>query len=121
MERHETRIDDETLFIEVGQESLEIGAISDICAIVGGDTYSIEYDERQQATAWLSTDEDGTITFDVRDTLAEMDYNDAFVEKIEDQPLDETTEDGHPVRTEKFAELMQAIWDSKGTIELDDE
>ncbi|PSP94082.1 hypothetical protein BRC91_07000 [Halobacteriales archaeon QS_4_62_28] len=120
MERHPTRIDDETLCIEIEGQSLEVGRLADICAIVGGDTYTIEYDSREQAAAWLGTDEDGQITFDVRETLADMDYNDAFVEKIRTEPLDETTDEGYPVRTATFAKLMQEIWDSKGQIELCD-
>lgn len=118
MERHATRIDGDTLFIEVGDQDLEIGELTDICEIVGGETYTLEYDEKAQATSWISTDDDGTITFDVRETLADMDYNNTIVEKIADQPIDVTDEDGYPIRTATFAELMQEIWDSKGAIDL---
>jgi len=118
MERYETRIDGDTLFIEVGDRDLKIGSLTDICEIVGGEHYTIEYDEKAQATSWISTDDDGTITFDVRETIADMDYNDTIVEKIADQPIDATDEDGYPIRTARFAELMQEIWDSKGAIDL---
>lgn len=47
-----------------------------------------------------------------------MDYNDTIIEKIADQPIDATNPDGYPIRTAKFAELMQEIWDSKGAIDL---
>ncbi|WP_254280771.1 hypothetical protein [Haloarcula marina] len=118
MERHETRIDDDTLYIEVGNDDLEVGSLADICEIVGGETYTLEYDKKAQATSWIDTDDDGTITFNVRDTLAEMDYNDMIIEKIADQPIDATNPDGYPIRTAKFAELMKEIWDSKGAIDL---
>jgi len=118
MERYATRIDDDTLFIEVGDENLEVGALSDICEIVGGETYTLEYDEKAQATSWISTDDDGTITFDVRETLTDMDYNKTIVEKVAEEPLDVDDDDGYPVRTAKFAQLMQEIWDSKGAIDL---
>jgi len=118
MERYATRIDDDILFIEVGEQDLEVGDLSEICEIVGGDTYTLEYDAKAQATSWIATDEDGTITFDVRETLADMDYNETIVEKIANKPIDATNNEGYPVRTAKFAELMQEIWDSKGAIDL---
>lgn len=118
MERYATRIEDETLFIEVGDRDLEIGSLTDICEIVGGETYTIEYDTKAQATSWISTDDDGTLTFDVRETVTEMEYNETIVEKVADQPIDVTDEDGYPVRTVRFAELMQEIWDSKGAVDL---
>lgn len=118
MERYDTRIDDDTLFIEVGDQDLEVGALEDICEIVGGESYTIEYDKKAQATSWISTDDDGTLTFDVRETLADMDYNETIVEKIADQPIDATDPDGYPIRTARFAELMQEIWDSKGAVDL---
>ena len=118
MERHETRIDGDPLFIEVGDRDLEIGSLTHICEIVGGERYTIEYDEKAQATSWLSTDDDGTITFDVRETIGDMDYNDTIVEKIAGQPIDVTDEDDYPIRTARFAELMTEIWDSKGAVDL---
>lgn len=118
MERHDTRIDDGTLFIEVGDDDLEIGEMADVVELLG-ETYTVEYGEDQRKMAWLRTDDDGTITFDVRDTLADIDYNDTFVEKMVDEPLDQTTAQGYPVRTEAFADLMAELWDSKGDTELE--
>ncbi|NLV10221.1 hypothetical protein ACAH01_11120 [Halomicrobium sp. HM KBTZ05] len=118
MERYDTRIDDDTLFVEVGDDDLEIGRLDDIYDLVGGETYTIEYSEKAQAAAWLTTDDDGTFTFDVRETLADMDYNETIVEKLASKPVDATNTDGYPVRTATFAQLMMEIWDSKGTVDL---
>ena len=119
MERYDTRIDDGTLYIEVGEDDLEIGSMDDICEILGGETYTLEYEEEAQAAGWLQTDDDGTITFDVRETIDDMDYNETFVEKMAEEPLEATTPEGYAVRTAEFAELMGEIWDSKGNIEIE--
>jgi DNA-dependent RNA polymerase auxiliary subunit epsilon len=119
MQRYDTRIDDGTLYIEVGEEDMEMGSMDDVCEILGGETYTLEYDEKAQAAGWLQTEDDGTITFDVRETIDDVDYNETFVEKMAEEPLDRETPDGYPVRTAAFADLMAEIWDSKGSYELD--
>lgn len=118
MERYDPRIEDDTLFVEVGDKDLEIGSLEDICAILGGESYTLEYGEKARATSWIDTDDDGTITFDVRETLADMAYSKTIVDRIANQPIDATNPDGYPIRTAKFAELMQEIWDSKGSVDL---
>lgn len=118
MERHDTRIENGTLFVEVDDEDLEIGEMDAICELLG-ETYTVQYGEDQRKMAWLDTDEDGTLTFDVRETLDDLDYNDAFVEKMAAEPIDRTSADGHPVRTEAFADLMSDLWDSKGDTVLE--
>lgn len=119
MQRYETRIDDGTLYIEAGEDDLEIGSMDDICELLGGETYTLEYDEEAQTVGWLQTDDDGTITFDIRETIDDMDYDETFVTKIRREPLDRTTPDGYRVRTAEFADLMANIWDSKGNFELE--
>lgn len=119
MERYDTRIDDGTLYIEVGEDDVEIGSIDDICEMLGGETYTLEYSDEAQAAGWLQTDDDGTITFDIRETIDDMDYDETFVEKMVEEPIDRTTPDGRPVRTAEFADLMAEIWDAKGNIELE--
>ncbi|SFR91586.1 hypothetical protein SAMN05216559_0942 [Halomicrobium zhouii] len=118
MQRYDTRIDDGTLYIEAGEGDLEIGSMDDVCEILG-ESYTLEYDEEAQAAGWLQTDEDGTITFDVRETIDDLDYNETFVEKMAEEPLDRENPDGYPVRTAAFADLMGEIWDSKGSYELE--
>lgn len=42
----------------------------------------IEYDEEVNVVGWLQTDEDATITFDVRETADDIDSDEQFVERI---------------------------------------
>lgn len=118
MDRYDTRIEDGTLYLDGGGGSLEVGPMADVVDILG-ETYTLEYDEEAQAAAWLRTEADGTITFDVRETIAEIDFNDAFVSRLTGEPLDVETEDGYPIRTAAFADLLRDIWDSKGNVEID--
>lgn len=117
MERHETKIADETLSIEADGDWIEVGEMENIYELVGGETYTIEYDERQRTQSWLNVDEEGQLTFDVRETLAGMDYDDEFVETILQASLDDRDETGYPHRTSLFADLMKKIWDSKGNFD----
>lgn len=117
MRRYDTRFDNGTLYVEGPDDWLEIGPISDIQMILGGETYTIEYDERAQATGWLDTDEDGTITFDIRETIEDMSYDEEFVTTLAATPLEQTDSEEYPHRLSLFAEMMQKIWDSKGNLE----
>ena len=121
MKRYETSIRDDVLYLEGEDGWFEIGPIHDICSLVGGETYTIEYDERQRTVGWLDTDSDGTISFDVRETIAEMDYNDEFVATLEAIESNETDDEGYPLRASVFADLMTEIWNSKGSLGHEDE
>lgn len=116
MDRYDTDVRDGVLFLESTDGWLEIGRLDDICELVGGETYTLEYDERQRQVDWLDTDDEGKLSFDVRETLAEMDFNDEFVGNIEPVDADETDEDGYPLRASVFADMMTNIWDSKGDL-----
>ena len=117
MRRYDTRVENGTLFLESDGEDVEIGRMDDVCEMLG-ETYTLEYDEKAQTVGWLRTDDDGTITFDVRDTIEDMDYDETFVDRMRDESVDQTNEDGYPERTAAFADLMREIWDSKGNVEL---
>ena len=121
MDRYDTRIEEDALYIEAEGGDVEVGRMTDVCEILGGDTYTIEYEDEDavKAARWLETDEDGTLSFDVRETIDDMDYDATFLKKVADEPLDRETPDGYPVRTKEFAELMAEIWDSKGNVELE--
>jgi YD repeat-containing protein len=116
MHRYETNVQDNVLYIEGESGWLEIGSMDDICALVGGETYTVTYDERQQTVGWLDTDADGTLSFNVRETIAEMDYDREFISNLETIDSDAIDADGYPLRAAVFAELMMNIWDSKGNL-----
>jgi hypothetical protein len=121
MERFQTRIDDDgVLYVEGPDDWLEVGAMDDVVELVGGETYTLEYGERQQAVSWLNTDEDGTITFDVRETIDDVSFDREFVTNLANTGL-ETGPDGYPKRTAFFADMMTEIWDSKGNLDYDPE
>ncbi|TYT63369.1 hypothetical protein [Natrialba swarupiae] len=115
--RYGADVDDGTLVLVGEQERLEVGSMETIVDLFGGETYTIEYEPRQSAVAWLDTDEDDTVTFDVRESLLEWAYTEEFVASVRDSPLEATDEDGNPIRTSVFVDLVTAIWDSKGNLE----
>ncbi|GAB3689665.1 hypothetical protein GCM10028857_25260 [Salinarchaeum chitinilyticum] len=113
MKRYETDVRDGVLHLETPDGWIEVGAMDDVCELIGGETYTLQYDDRQRQVGWLDTDEDGTLSFEVRETIRETTFDDEFVEQIADAPAGET-EAGYPKRAAAFAELLTAIWDAKG-------
>lgn len=116
MDRYETDVRGGVLHVETDDGWLEVGPMDDVVELVGGETYTLQYDERQRQVGWLDTDEDGTLSFDVRETVAEMSYDDEFVGTIADVDADATDDEGYPMRASVFADLMTTIWDSKGDL-----
>ncbi|EMA47312.1 hypothetical protein C448_05418 [Halococcus morrhuae DSM 1307] len=103
-------------YIGTDDGPLEVGTMEDICALVG-ETYTIEYDERQRTQDWLDTDSGGRFTFDVRETLLNMDFSGEFVTELVDISVSTTNKEGYPLRTVAFANRMTAIWDAKGALD----
>lgn len=118
MKRYRTDVRDGTLFLERDDGWFAVGPMDDIVALVGGETYAVEYDEQERAAVWLDTDAEGVLRFDVRETVCETTFTDEFVAPIESIPADETDEQGYPCRAAVFANLLQAIWDSKGNLDV---
>lgn len=118
MKRHDTRIEGDEIFVETDDGWLEVGSLDDLYDRFGGETYTIEYEDFGRAVDWLSLDEDGTMTFDVRETLAEMDYPSDFVADLRARDL--SADEGVPERTAYFADFMRTVWDSKGAVDADE-
>lgn len=113
--RYRTRLEDGTLFVEgEGDEWLEVGRMDDIIALLGGETYTVEYTKKQASASWIDTDQDNTITVDIRERLSEMTFDADFVEDIEDASPETIGEAEYPERTEYFAELLTDILESAG-------
>jgi len=117
MKRYETDVQDDVLSVEADDGWLEIGSMADVRRLVGGATYTLEYDDRQRAVGWLDTDSNGTLSFDVGETIAGMDFDREFVATLESIYGDETDGEGVPRRAAVFADLMTAIWDAKGSLD----
>jgi len=116
MRRYETRIDDGVLYVEGPDGRLEVGQMDDIVELVGGETYVVEYDSRQQTAAWLDTDDEGRLEFDVRQTIAEYSFDEEFVAKLASADAG-PTDDGFPGRVVFFADAMARIWDPERDLE----
>ena len=115
MDRRETRIEDGVVALEGAEGWLRVGTTADVIALAGGRTYEIDY-ENADLYDWLDTD-DGTLRFDVLETIESMTHPPAFVETIADAPLDETGPEEHPERTVVFVDILTEIWDEKGDVE----
>ena len=116
MKRYQTRVDDGTFLIESEDGWIEVGEMDDIIDLVGGPTYTVTYGKRERTVSWLDTDEDGSFSFDVRETLTEITFDREFVMHLSRVPADET-DDSYPRRASYFADAMMGIWDAKGSIE----
>lgn len=115
--RRGAKIESGTLYLESEDDWIETGSMDAVVELIGGEVYTLEYTDRQSAADWIATDEDNTITLDVREELADWGYTGEFVANVAGSPLDETGESGHPVRTEVFVDMVTAIWDAKGNLE----
>ncbi|NGM69795.1 hypothetical protein G6M89_12385 [Natronolimnobius sp. AArcel1] len=115
--RYEGAVDDGTLYLVEGDHWIKIGQMDAVVDLIGGETYTLEYDEKQSSVAWLSTDDDNTITFDVREELVDWVYTEDLVRNVAEASLEQTGDSGHPIRTEVFVDMVTSIWDSKGNLE----
>jgi len=115
VQRYETDVRDGVLHLESEDGWLEVGEMDDVCELIGGETYTLEYDQRQRQVGWLDTDDDGRLTFEVRETIRETTFDAEFVEEVAEAPAT-ATEDGYPARAVRFADALTTIWDAKGQL-----
>lgn len=122
MERYETKIQDDVLYVETPEKDwLEVGSMADIYELAGGTEFDIEYDERHAAYFdWLDVGSDGVMTIDVREALSDMSYPGAFVERLAARSLAASERDGPPERTAYFVDVMTDVWTEKGNIDDED-
>jgi hypothetical protein len=109
-------VEGDILYLENADNRVEIGPMDAIVDLMGGETYTLEYTTQQAGVSWLPTEKDPTITLDVRKELADWRYSAELVTNVEKSPLDESGESGYSQRLEVFADLVTAIWDSKGEL-----
>lgn len=117
MTRSESRVEDGVLAVQDGDGWLEVGEMDALVTLVGGETYEIEYDREQASAAtWLDADDDHVVSFDVRETLADMSYPATFVETLREEDGESSGESPSP-RATYFADVMTDVWDSKGNLD----
>jgi len=120
MQRYETRIEGGRIYVETGAGDIDVGTLEHVYAITGGNEYTITYkNDFAGATDWLDLDEKDSMTIDVRETLASMDFPATFVERLSARSLD-ADGDEIPERATFFAESMVAAWDQKGNFDDQD-
>lgn len=112
MQRYEPECEDGTLFLVAGDDRVEVGSVDQIVDAIGGDSYAIEYDEKQRTQPWLETD-DGTLDLDVRETVTTLPHTEEFVSDLREYDMD-TARYGLPTRTYKFADMLVDILDNQG-------
>ncbi|NHN60713.1 MULTISPECIES: hypothetical protein [Halorussus] len=112
MERYEPECVDGTLFLVADDDRVEVGAVDDVVAAVGGDTYSIEYDQKQRTQPWLDTD-DGVLEIDVRETVTTLPHTEETVSELREYGM-ETERYGLPRRTVEFADRFVDVLERQG-------
>ena len=120
MSARETRTEDDRLYVADGDGGwLEVGTFDDIYDVLDGETVEVEYGDKQAAfgSAWLDVDEDNVLSIDVRETLEDMTFPPVFVAKLESRGIEAI---GVPDRTEFFAESMERVWRSRGSLPDDE-
>ena len=115
MDRFETDIQNSTLYLVGADQRIEVGEVAHIIDTLG-EVYEIDYGEQQQELPWLDV-EDGVLEVDVRETLDEITFDAAFVERVSTASLEQPADERDmPERTARFIELIESIWQPDGTL-----
>ncbi len=99
MPRYQTTVEDGTIYVGTADGPLEVGAVEDALAVVGGPSWTISYsDEEKQRHPHMDTSDEG-LTVDVVDMMRAMTHSERFVETLAAQPSeppDDGTDDVSP-------------------------
>ncbi|WP_424018958.1 hypothetical protein ACOZ4N_05675 [Halorientalis pallida] len=86
MRRHETTVEDDTVYVETDDGRLEVGALDRIVEAVGGHAWTIEYsDWEKEYYDDLDTSDEGMIV-DVVDMTEALTHGESFVEMLRTHP-----------------------------------
>ncbi|WP_435361785.1 hypothetical protein [Haloarchaeobius sp. DFWS5] len=113
MKRYEPECEDGTLFLVADGDRVEVGTVDDVVDAVGGETYTIEYDEKQRKQPWLDTDE-GRHEIDVRETVTTLPHTAEMVSELRNYDMS-TDRYGLPTRTVEFANKLVDIIEQQGS------
>lgn len=113
MTRYEPVSEDGSLFL-VAEDGgrVEIGAVDDVMAAIGGNTHPIEYDQKQRTQPWLDMD-DGVLEIDVRETVTTLPHTEELVSELREYGM-ETERYGLPRRTVEFANKFVDVLEQQG-------
>ncbi len=94
MRRHETTVDDQTVYVETDDGRLEVGTLDRIVDAVGGHAWTIEYsDWEKEYYDDLDVSDEGMIV-DVVDMTEAMTHGESFVEMLRTHPSEPTAATG---------------------------
>ena len=112
MQRYEPECTNGTLFLVAGDDRVEVGDIDDVVDAMGGDTYSIEYDEKQRTQPWLPPD-GGRLDSDVHETVTTLPFTPEQVSELREYDMG-TDRYGLPTRTYEYANMLADVLDRQG-------
>ena len=92
MTRYPLSVEDGTVYVQADVGTIEIGEVDTIVEIVGGHSWTIQYDDWEKANLpGLDTSDEG-LTVDVVDTIETMTLGEGFVRTLRSQPVHVLTE-----------------------------
>lgn len=91
--RYETFVREGTVYVGAPDGPLEIGAVDDVVAAVGGPSWTITYsDAEKRRHPGMDTSDEG-LTVDVVDVMHTMTFGERFVETMAAHPTETLAED----------------------------
>jgi hypothetical protein len=88
MRRHETTVEDGTVYIDTAEDRLQVGDLETVVQTVGGHAWTIRYsDWEKDYYEDMDTSDEG-LTVDVVDVMQAMTHGDSFVETLRAHPAD---------------------------------
>lgn len=93
MARYQTYVEDGTIYVASGAESLEVGSLSTAIDVVGGPSWTITYSEEfKERHPEVDTSDEGLVV-DVVDIIHAMTHSEQFVETLAALPAEPTDDD----------------------------
>jgi hypothetical protein len=103
MARFETHVEDDTVYVDTPDGSLEVGSLEDVLDVVGGPAWTIRYsDAATERHPGMDTSDEGLVV-DVVDMMQAMTHSERFVETLAAQPAEPTGHDDISPRLGLFA------------------
>ncbi|MFC6725117.1 hypothetical protein ACFQE1_12180 [Halobium palmae] len=115
MERYEPACEGGTLYLVADDDRLAVGRVDDVVDAVGGETHTIQYDEKQRTQPWHES-EDGILEIDVREAVTTLPHTPELVAELREYDM-ETDRYGLPTRTVEFANRFVEILERQGAAE----
>lgn len=113
MKQYKPKCEEGTLLLVADDEQVEIGAVDQIVDAIGGETFTLEYDEEQQTQPWLDLDENNALEIDVREAVTTMHHPEDLVSDVRKHDLS-IDRYGIPERAMVFADKFVDILNEHG-------